>query len=39
MQTGSPNVDHEYQKPIEELNMLLLKYKKLLSMHLEKSIG
>jgi hypothetical protein len=24
MQTGSLNVDHEYQKPMEELNMLLL---------------
>jgi hypothetical protein len=24
MQTSSPNVDHEYQKPIEELNTLLL---------------
>jgi len=23
-QTGSPNVDHKYQEPIEELNMLLL---------------
>jgi hypothetical protein len=23
-QIGSPNVDHEYQKPIEELNILLL---------------
>jgi hypothetical protein len=23
-QMGSPNVDHEYQEPIEELNMLLL---------------
>jgi hypothetical protein len=24
MQTSSPNVDHEYQKPTEELNMFLL---------------
>jgi hypothetical protein len=24
MQTSSPNVDHEYQEPIEELNTLLL---------------
>jgi hypothetical protein len=28
MQISSPNVDHEYQKPIEELNTLLLKYTK-----------
>ncbi len=24
MQTSSPNVDHEYQEPIEELNTLIL---------------
>jgi hypothetical protein len=30
MQTGSPNVDHEYQEPTEELNMLLLNTPKII---------
>jgi hypothetical protein len=35
MQMGSLNVDHEYQKPIEELNALLLNTLEATIMHLD----